>query len=213
LLRDQNAKAKQHEMTLVKLQQSADRLERVLAGIMGESVDSEPVQIASIASVRPPDDPSLAVIPRPSPPPFVGVGLATLKGKLDFPVDGTLVQRFGKQRHEEFADMLFKKGIEVLASEGAEVRAVAPGRVLFTQVLPGYGQVVILDHGKRYYTLYGRLRKANCQVGQIVGAGEVLAMLGKPDHKGRNFYFELRIRGKATNPAVYFAESSATKRG
>ena len=193
LLREREAKAKQQEATLRQLQASADKLEKILASVMGE----EPVTVVSVVPKTGPE--------QTTPPEFQGRGLQRLKGKLLFPVSGSLVQRFGKQRHQEFEDILFKKGLEVSARPGAKVKAVAPGRVVFTQELPGYGKVVILDHGKRYYTLYGRIGSSDAEMGQLVGAGEVIAELGEIDSKGRNFYFELRIRGKASNPTPYFS--------
>ncbi len=196
LLREQDAKAEQQKVVLAKLQSAADRLESVLSKLMGETGESVSIEPTS------PDEPKQ--------PKFKGRGLARMKGKLIFPVVGRLLQKFGKQRHKEFTDMLFKKGLEVLGADGASVNAVAPGKVLFTQKLPGYGRVVILDHGKRYYTLYGRLGSTRCKVGQLVEAGEEVAVLGPVDRAGSNFYFELRIRGKATNPVRFFANPPTT---
>jgi septal ring factor EnvC (AmiA/AmiB activator) len=73
--------------------------------------------------------------------------------------------------------------------------------------VPEYGNVVIVNHGKRFYTLYGRLNEIVPLVGDIVEGGDVLARTGKKDRWGRNFYFELRYKGKAIDPWRYFANS------
>jgi septal ring factor EnvC (AmiA/AmiB activator) len=228
LLRESREKSKSRKKSLVKLRKSVTEMEEVLSSLMGGAEITAPpsaVEIASAVKTEPvaPDPKGSSVSPPPSAAPsptplaiakaskstipslpFKGRGLRALKGKLSFPVTGTLLQTFGKQRHQEFSDILFKKGLEVRAKEGASVKAVATGKVIFDSELPGYGKVVILDHGARYYTLYGRLRDSKVKVGQTKQAGETIAVLGSADTKGRNFYFELRIRGKATNPGGYF---------
>jgi len=188
------------EKSLDKLRSSADKFEQVLASIMGGDR-----YVPSPEDLTPAPGPTPAVSqPDVIVSPSDGNGLDNLRGKMLFPVDGEIVQRFGKQKHDEFADMVFVKGLEIRAPVGATVKAVAAGKVVLSQVLPGYGNVIIVDHGKRYYTLYGRLAGALKSVGDSVSNGESLAVLGEPDYKGRNFYFELRLKGKATNPLEYF---------
>ncbi len=191
--------------TLKKLENSAERLERVLAKIMGST---EPVP----PPTEPEEEPQIktADTPKVDTRPFSGRGLASARGSLPLPVDGLLVQKFGKQRHEEFSDILFVKGLEFKGDVGAQVKAVADGKVVLSQVLPGYGNVIIVDHGKRYYTLYGRLAGSLKNVGDVVTKGEVVAVIGEPDHRGRNFYFELRVKGKPVNPLKFFAKRPAT---
>ena len=204
------------EAALVKLRESGERFELALAKIMGgeEDAPTEPV-LASSAGVS-----SVSVAPQLTTKteekvvevvaPFEGEGLLGLKGKLGLPlVGGKLVQRYGKQKHDEFADLLFVKGLEFQAPGGSKVRAVADGKIALSQVLPGYGNVIILDHGQRHYTLYGRLASSFGKLGKVVKAGEELAVIGVPDKKGRNFYFELRIQGKPVNPIDYFKQRPA----
>lgn len=196
LLRETEQKEEEHRAIITKLQISADRLERVLAGIMG-GVDSK----SDSKTVSKSEDEG-----------FQGKGLASLKGKLALPVPGTIVQRFGKQKHESFSDFVFVKGLEIKAPVGVEVKAVAAGKIIFNQVLPGYGNVIIVDHGKRYYTLYGRLATSVKRVGDYVQAKDVLAFVGEVDEKGKNFYFELRLKGSAIDPSTYLAAVSSGKK-
>ena len=235
LLRESREQEKQIQRSLDKLQSSARNMEALIASLMGQEgpliVEELPPEVAEAAEptpepLIPEKTPQVRATPEPiklvkavigggktveTPSDFDGPGLGALKGKLSFPVQGTVLQHYGKQRHEEFADILFIKGLEIVAASGAEVRAVAPGKVVLNKSLPGYGKVVILDHGKRYYTLYGRLADGKRQVGDIVQAGDVVAALGAPDHRGRNFYFELRIRGKASDPSEFFGRLPKAK--
>ncbi len=207
LLNEEKEKVVQQERSLEKMRKEADGFERVLANIMGSeervpeiSVKDEPPEVVAKLSMPPSEGERVIVAP------FEGVGLANAKGKLPMPVNGEVVQRFGKQKHEEFADIIFVKGLEIRAAVGAKVQAVAGGKVVMSQVLPGYGNVLIVDHGQRYFTLYGRLATSLKSVGDVVKAGETLAVLGEVDYKNRNFYFELRVKGKATNPVEFFRE-------
>ncbi|MCB0359102.1 MAG: peptidoglycan DD-metalloendopeptidase family protein [Bdellovibrionales bacterium] len=202
-----------------ELEAAARRLERIVGRIMGsEPEPAETVPIEPTPTPGPTPEPTPTPTPvQPVPPeprgpqlpavaPYQGEGLGARRGTLPLPVKGSLVRKFGKQRHEEFTDILFVKGLEIAAPVGAQVKAVAPGKVVLSQVLPGYGNVIIVDHGKRYYTLYGRLAGSLKKVGEVVDAGDVIAVLGEPDRRGRNFYFELRIKGKPVNPERYFRD-------
>jgi|GEM_PF-7103241 len=129
-----------------------------------------------------------------------GQGLNAYRGRMMLPVRAQVIREFGRQRHEEFEDFLFVKGIEFAARVGDRVRAVAPGRVVFSSILPGYGSVLILDHGNRYHSLYGRIATSLRRPGDWIEEGDVIAVLGEKDSQGKNFYFELRHLGKAINP-------------
>ena len=144
---------------------------------------------------------------------FEGRGLQPLKGKLPLPIAGDLLGTFGRHHHEEFSDIVFSKGLEFGAEEDEKVRAVANGRVILNQPLPGYGNVVIVDHGRRYYSLYGRLKQMLVEVGDVIDQKDTIGVVGEPGKGGRNFYFELRVRGKAINPVAYFRTRLSVKKG
>jgi septal ring factor EnvC (AmiA/AmiB activator) len=103
--------------------------------------------------------------------------------------------------------MLFVKGMEFRVKTGSPVLAVSGGKVVLNQNLPGYGRVIILDHGQRNYSLYARLAESAVSAGTLVNPGEKIAVLGDLDSKGKNFYFELRIKGQAVNPGVYLKKT------
>ena len=140
------------------------------------------------------------------------VGLASLKGRMPYPVKGKLVQGYGKQKHKEFSDVLLVKGVEFQVAGSSAIKAVAPGEVLFSDSLPGYGTVVIVDHGQRYYTLYGKLQDVKVKVGQKVAAKAVIATAAPDpiDDAHGNFYFELRHKGVAIDPQPYFVRPSSS---
>lgn len=190
LLKEEKDRIKLQEKSIVKLKEKTKELENILARIMGgtEKGSTEEHNVTEQEKG------------------FFGVGLAKLKGALSFPVIGKILQKFGKQKHEEYSDILFIKGLEISASIGARVKSIADGRVILSQILPGYGNVIIIDHGDRYYSLYGRVASSLASVGDIVKAREALAILGETDYKGRNFYFELRKQGKAIDPLEYFKD-------
>ena len=122
---------------------------------------------------------------------------------LDFPVNGKIIQHFGKQKHGEFKDIVFVKGVEVETQENSPVKVVQSGEVVFSSELPGFGSVLIVDHGMGIMSLYGRIQPMK-SVGEKVNSDEIIAKSGPKDADGRNFYFELRRDGKALNPERFF---------
>ena len=184
------------EKILLALQAQALRLETVVASLTGDdSVEVEPSE--SRTEVRELGEDIH----------YEGEGLRSAKGYLVLPVQsGKVVRKFGKQRHGQFADMLFSKGIEYSLPEGDPVQAIAPGRVMFRGRMPGYDRIVILDHGKRHYSLYGRLHDFAVNVGDIVKKSDSIGVVGALDDKGRNFYFEIRKRGTPVNPKEFFGQ-------
>ncbi len=129
---------------------------------------------------------------------FSGAGLAESKGLLVYPVSGMVEGRFGKVQHDEFDDVLLRKGMEFRVQQGSPVKVVAPGKVVMNRVLSKYGMVVIVDHGKRFYTLYGRMAQVKVSRGSLVAEGDILGQVGAD-----NFYFELRHKGRAIDPELY----------
>jgi septal ring factor EnvC (AmiA/AmiB activator) len=137
--------------------------------------------------------------------PRSGTGFEMLKGKLDYPVQGKIAGAFGKTLHPEFSAELFRNGIDIDAPIGEEVRAVEAGRVLFADRFSGYGKMMIIDHGERYYTVYGHLADIFKQAGEPVRRGEPIAQVGDSDSlAGSRLYFELRKDGKPVDPAPWF---------
>ncbi len=125
---------------------------------------------------------------------------AELKGRLPRPLSGKVLVGFG-QEHLGRASA----GVRIEAARGAQIRAVARGRVAFADWLRGYGLLLILDHGDGYMSLYGRCESLLAAEGEWVEANAAIALAG--DSGGASatgLYFELRHRGQALDPAGWW---------
>jgi len=126
------------------------------------------------------------------------VAFRALKGRLRLPVAGELATRFGSPRGD---DGFSRKGIFIRARSGQDVKAVAPGRVVFSEWLRGFGNLVIVDHGGGYMTLYGNNEALFKQPGDPVRAGDVIASVGASGgQEASGLYFEMRHEGKPIDP-------------
>jgi septal ring factor EnvC (AmiA/AmiB activator) len=126
-----------------------------------------------------------------------------LKGKLVWPVDGPIRVPFGAEQAD---GKLHSRGILVNASAGADVHAIAGGRVLFADWLRGFGLLLIVDHGQGYMSLYGYNRSLYKEVGDKVEAGDVIAAVGDSGGRARSgLYLELRKDGQPFDPLSWFA--------
>jgi septal ring factor EnvC (AmiA/AmiB activator) len=129
--------------------------------------------------------------------------LPSLKGKLSWPVPGTIRMQYGDRQG---AGKPPARGILLDVRAGTEVRAIARGQVAFADWLRGFGLLLIIDHGGGYMSLYGHNRGLFKQPGDSVDAGEVIASVGDSGgelHAG--LYLELRKDGRPFNPAPWFA--------
>jgi septal ring factor EnvC (AmiA/AmiB activator) len=134
-----------------------------------------------------------------------GRGLEALRGKMDWPVSGKVIAPFGKFKHPEFGAEIVRKGIDIDAPVGEEIRAVEQGTVVYADRFAGYGKMVIVDHGERYYTIYGHLSEILKQTGAGVKRGEVIGKAGDSDSlAGSKLYFEMRKDGHSVDPLPWF---------
>jgi septal ring factor EnvC (AmiA/AmiB activator) len=124
--------------------------------------------------------------------------LSGLKPGLRLPIRGELTNRFGAQRSDGGPPW---KGLFIRSPAGQEVRAVAPGRVVFADWLRGFGNLLIIDHGKSYLTIYGNNESVLKQVGDTVSTGDAVATVGSSGgNMESGLYFEIRHEGKAFDP-------------
>lgn len=135
---------------------------------------------------------------------FVGRAFASLRGKLKLPVKGELAGRFGAKRDEGGVTW---KGLFIRAEDGQSVRSVADGRVVYADWLRGYGNILIIDHGAGYLSLYGHNESIVKQVGDSISAGEVIASVGSTGGAlDSGVYFELRQDGKPFDPMRWVSQ-------
>jgi septal ring factor EnvC (AmiA/AmiB activator) len=122
---------------------------------------------------------------------------SALRGQLRLPVRGELIARYGSKR----GDGPSWKGLFIRAPEGAEVKAVAGGQVVFSEWLRGFGNLVIIDHGNQYMTIYGNNQSVLKQAGDVVKTGDVIASAGNSGgNEQSGLYFEMRHQGRAIDP-------------
>ena len=127
-----------------------------------------------------------------------GVPFAALKGRLRLPTRGELINSFGSPRNDSG---LSWKGLFIRGMSGQEVRAVAAGRVVFAEWMRGFGNLMIIDHGQSYLTIYGNNEALLKQVGDPVASGDAVATVGNSGgNPDSGLYFEIRYQGKAFDP-------------
>lgn len=125
------------------------------------------------------------------------------KGRLPWPAKGPLRTRFGSGIHPELGTQYDSHGIEIGVNGEQPMTAVWKGRVIYASAFKGYGNLMILDHGDKYYTLYAQASRLMKKVGDTVGQGEVVGYSGFDG--SRTVYFEIRHRGTPLDPGVWLA--------
>lgn len=161
------------ERQLAALEEKARRLER-LVQMLARQTRGELIPAADIASVQ---------------------------GALGWPVEGIVIERFGKQRNPKFSTVTMNNGLKIEALPGTPVRSVFQGTVLFSQWFKGYGNLIILDHGNRVFSLYGNLKAPVVAVGDRIGTGQTIAGVGEGDDGLSGYlYFEIREDNQPRDP-------------
>jgi septal ring factor EnvC (AmiA/AmiB activator) len=131
---------------------------------------------------------------------------AAMKGRLVMPVNGRVVSFYGKVKHPKFKTVTFNNGIVIEATFGSRIKSVYKGKVVYVGWLKGYGQVMIIDHGDGFYTLYGHLYKVLKQRGEMVDRGEEVGLVGDSGvHDVSGLYFEVRQGGVPRDPMAWIA--------
>ncbi|WPC74377.1 murein hydrolase activator EnvC family protein [Vibrio porteresiae] len=129
-------------------------------------------------------------------------GLARQKGKLPWPIKGSLLHRYGDYQ----GGQINWKGIVISANYGEPVKAIYPGTVVFSDYLRGYGLMVLIDHGRGDMTLYGFNQALTKKEGDKVSAGETIALAGDTGGQPQPaVYFEVRRNSQAENPLSWLS--------
>ncbi len=137
-------------------------------------------------------------------PPVPDRGFASQKGRMSLPVRGEIIETYGKHKHPEFNSFTFSKGVSISAAAGSEIRSIYEGSVIFADYFKGFGNMIIVDHGGGYYSLYAHAAKLIKKVGAEVARHEAVATVGDSDSsKGAMLYFEIRHQGKPVDPAAW----------
>ena len=140
--------------------------------------------------------------PPPPPPPVAVPGVlidfAKQRGQLNWPLEGAVLIRFGTQRDDKLGTIYESNGLEIAASPGSEVRAVANGQVVYADYFRGYGNLLIVSHEGEYHTLYAQLDRLRKKTGDPVATAELIGHSGLSGRQ--SIYFEIRHKGAPINP-------------
>jgi septal ring factor EnvC (AmiA/AmiB activator) len=185
-----------HDRMVGELSEATRRLEAFIR-------DLQEKHRRAVAKVPPPSR------PRPVPGDVGGgTGFAALRGRLAWPADGRVVAEYGPQVNPRFGTKTFRNGIDIEASEGSNIVAVYPGQVVYTGWFRGYGNLIIVDHGGEYYTVYAHAADIRVTEGDDVKQGQIIGTVGDTGSlQGPRLYFEVRHEGKPQDPAQWLKAS------
>jgi septal ring factor EnvC (AmiA/AmiB activator) len=189
-----------HDRMVGELSEATRRLEAFIR-------DLQEKQRRAMAKVPPPSRPAR---PTPGDNAGTGSGFAGLRGRLSWPADGRVVAEYGPQVNPRFGTKTFRNGIDIEASEGSNIAAVFPGHVVYTGWFRGYGNLIIVDHGGEYYTVYAHAADIRVTEGDEVKQGQIIGTVGDTGSlQGPRLYFEVRHEGKPQDPTQWLRPLAA----
>ncbi|MGZ3650342.1 MAG: murein hydrolase activator EnvC family protein [Bdellovibrionota bacterium] len=204
LKKDMLHRTRADQVDRLRAYQSAKAAEGELESVLSRfnlAAEVQKQKEAEAAAAAPPSVQALAL----KPVRHFGSSFAARKGGLPQPIDGKIVSIFGRKYDPKASLYTFHKGVDIQAGAGNAVRAVFPGKVVYSGKIGGYGQLLILDHGDQYYSLVGQLGEALKAEGDEVKEGETI---GRSSLDGTPVYFEIRQRHVAVNPVPWFAKDN-----
>jgi septal ring factor EnvC (AmiA/AmiB activator) len=138
-----------------------------------------------------------------------GLDIIDKKGSLLPPVKGKILNNFGRKRDKKYNTHIVHNGVSIRVRKGTPVRSVFNGKVLYTGTLEGYGNIIIIGHGKSYHSLYGHLDEIISITGKTVRPGQIIARSGDSGSViGEALYFEMRYKGGPIEPTAWLSQSS-----
>ncbi len=131
------------------------------------------------------------------------------RGSLHMPVNGRILSKFGTPARSDDNTFTFQTGIDIRADRGEPVRSVFRGDVLYADWLKGYGNLIIINHGDNYYTLYAHMEEIFKKKGDVVEDREVIATTGDTGSvRGPSLHFEVRHHGKPVDPLQWLKKGA-----
>jgi len=184
-----------------------ERIDQILEEQRRARANAERQSAAGRTARRDPGAPAAAPGGATRGEPPAGSPFGALRGKMPLPVAGEIAARFGSTRRTEAGvNAPTWRGLFIRAPEGTEVTAVAAGRVVFADWLRGFGNLLILDHGDGFLTVYGNNESLLANSGDKVAAGEAVATIGNTGgNREPGLYFELRSQGHPIDPLSWAA--------
>jgi len=122
------------------------------------------------------------------------------KGKLPWPVSGEIVKPYGKIVHPVYKTVTVNNGVDIRTTSSADVKSVAPGRVMYIGKMRGLGRIIVLDHYGGYLTIYANLGAVAVQADKDVNYGSILGTVGTGSGQGTVLHFEIRKSTQSLNP-------------
>ena len=202
---------KNYQTSLHELEANSRRLQAIVARLEAISKKQRLAKEAERAAARKAEkaaarktEKSTSNKQTPVLPPVSDNGFGSQRGRLSMPVRGSITSSFGKHKHPQFNSYTMNNGISIAASTGTDVHAIYAGKVIFAEYFKGYGNMVIVDHGGGYFSLYAHNSKIAKKVGTNVEKNDILASVGDVDSaNGPMLYFEIRYKGKPVDPTPW----------
>lgn len=189
---------KNYQASLQKLEADSKRLQSVVSRL--EAISRKRAAEEKKASVK--INRKEKVTQKPELPPSPDKGFKSQKGHLSMPLRGRILSGFGRHKHPTFNSYTISNGISISAQTGADVHSIYDGKVIYAGYFKGYGNLVIVDHGGGYFSLYAHNSRVHKNVGAAVSKNEVVASVGDLDSaNGPMLYFEIRYQGRPVDPA------------
>jgi len=133
-----------------------------------------------------------------------GLDIVDKRGRLFPPVKGRFLNLFGRVKDSKYNTHIVYNGVNISSRKGTPVRNVFNGKVLYTGTLEGYGNIIIIGHGKEYHSLYGHLDDIITKVGKKVLPGQIIGRSGDTGSiMGESLYFEIRYKGLPIEPTAW----------
>ena len=196
---DQTTAAKNKRSTLLKKIRNEKSLELAAIASLKHSAKALDEKISRLHD----DSVPLEKKEGPQPELFMNV-----KGLLMMPVKGKIIHFYGTYTDTRFKLVNFRSGINIKADRGEPVHAVFKGTTLYASWFKGYGNMIIIDHGEHYYTVYAHAEELFKKKGEPVEAGEVIATVGDSGSiEGPGLHFEVRYHGKPVDPMQWIRKS------
>ncbi len=130
-----------------------------------------------------------------------GASFADLAGRLPWPVQGIVTVKFGSQNDPQFDTPVVRNGVEIRTKPGERVLSVHAGGVVYADWFKGFGQLIIINHGKGYHSLYAHLSEMYVKTGQLITERQVIGKVGETGgYSTPGLYFEIRKKGKPIDP-------------
>ncbi|MDR0823089.1 MAG: peptidoglycan DD-metalloendopeptidase family protein [Endomicrobium sp.] len=205
LLKSTSSQRLKAEREIQELKESAAALQKVMQNLVQESKRKEQQRIREeqkkqAVSVRAPQ-PETSLRPRAEISKARTQADSKKRRTISPPVSGRVILHFGKNQHDELDTFVISNGIKLKADNGAAVRSVEPGAVVYLGQFRSYGNVVIIDHNG-FFAVYGQLNKIFVKDNQSVKRGDTIGQLGSGDNSV--LYFEIRRDNVPDNPMLWF---------